>query len=191
MLICAALADYLHVEMQPSDHPSPLVFSPTSPPPSVLLSTPCQYQCAKGHPGNREAAVDIEINKQKKRERSDGGQSLVIHRVNYRPASHKHTPKAAGSGGSEVSALFCCICMYVSITCLLCFVIILSVHVPSSLCSLLPSRSFSVLRLSSCSPSLGTESTQAVGVVETFLDRGFTLYLPALLVAVCFYSGRT
>lgn len=47
----------------------------------------------KGHSGNREAAVDREINKQKKRERSDGGQSLVIRRVNYRPASQKHTPK--------------------------------------------------------------------------------------------------
>lgn len=91
----------------------------------------------KGHPGNREAAVDREINKQKKRERSDGGQSLVIHRVNYRPTSHKHTPKAAGSGGREASALFCCLCMYVSITCFLCFVIILP-----SLCSLLPLCSF-------------------------------------------------
>lgn len=60
----------------------------------------------KGHPGNREAAVDREINKQqqKKSERSDGGQSPVIHRVNCRPKPHKRTPKASWSEGSEASA---------------------------------------------------------------------------------------
>lgn len=108
----------------------------------------------------------------------------MIHRVNYRPTSHKRTPKAAGSGGSEASALFFCICMYVSIT----------FHLLSSLCFLLPLCIFSLLLLSSCfplPPSLGTESTQAVGVVETFLDRGVTLYLPVLVVSVCFYLRRT
>lgn len=118
----------------------------------------------------------------------------MIRRVNCRPASQKHTPKAAGSVGSEASALFCCLCMYVSITCFLRFIIILSLHLPSSLCSLRHLCSFSVLLLSSCYPrpaSLGTESTQAVEVVETFLDRGVTLYLPVLVVSVCFYLGRT
>lgn len=140
--------------MQPSDHPNPLSSFHLP-----LLSLHPFFQTmsipmCKGHPGNREAAVDREINKQKKRERSDGGQSLVFRRVNYRPTSHRHTPKAAGSAGSETSALFCCLCMYVSITCSLCFVIILFLHLPSSLCSRFPSRSFLVLLLSSCSPPL-------------------------------------
>lgn len=142
--------------MQPSDQPSPRPWSFHLPllsplPPSSFFRAVSIPTC-KGHPGNREAAVDREINKQKKRERSDGGQSLVIHRVNYRPTSHKHTPKAAGSVGSEASALFCRLCMYASITCFRCFVFILSLHPPSSLCSLLPLCSFSVLLLSSCSP---------------------------------------
>lgn len=64
-------------------------------PPFHAVSIPM----CKGHPGNREAVVDREINKQKKRERSDGGQSLVIHRVNCRATSHEHTPKAPGLMG--------------------------------------------------------------------------------------------
>ena len=126
----------------------------------------------------------------------------MIHKVNYRPTSQKHTPKAAGSAGSEASALFCCLCMYVSITCFLYIVISLSPHLSSSLCDFFPSCSFSMLLLSSCFPlppslpppffaSLGTESTQAIGVVETFLDGGVTLYLSVLFVSVCFYLGRT
>ncbi len=137
MLICAAVAvDYLHAAMLPSDHPNPpssfhLPLFSLHP----LFHTMSIPMC-KGHPGNREAAVDREINKQKKRERSDGGQSLAIHRVNYRPVSHRHTPKAAGSGGSEASAPSRCLCMYVSIACFFCFVIILSLFVSSLLCAL-------------------------------------------------------
>lgn len=145
MLICGALAvDYLHVEIAAIRSSQPPHLPVLSRHPLFHTMSMC-----KGHPGNREAAVDREINKQKKRERSDGGQSLVIHRVNYRPTSHKHTPKTAGSGGSEASALFC---TCVSITCFLCFVIILSLHLPSSLCSLLPLSSFCLLLLSSCFP---------------------------------------
>ena len=116
-------------------------------------------------------------------ERSDGGQSLVIHRVNYRPTSYKHTPKAAGSGGSEISALFFGLCMYVSIT----------FHLLSSVCSLLPLCSFAALLLSSCfslPPSLSGD-WKHTGSVLTFLDRGVTLYLPVLVVSVCFYFWRT
>lgn len=98
MLICAALAvDYLHVEMQPSDHPNPPSFHLP-----LLLHTlfhTMSIPTCKGHPGNREAVVDREINKQKKRERNDGGQNPVNHRVNCRPTSHKHTPNAPGLGG--------------------------------------------------------------------------------------------
>lgn len=93
----------------------------------------------KGHPGNREAAVDREINKQRKKERSDGGQSLLIHRVNYRPESHRHTPKAVGSGGSKTFALLCYLCICVSNTCFPCFVIILFL-IFQPLCALLPPR---------------------------------------------------
>lgn len=94
-----------------SDHPNPPRPFTCLSSASVLLFHTMSIPMCKGHPGNREAAVDREINKQKKRERSDGGQSLVSHRVNYRPPSHKHTPKAAGSGGAEASALLCCLCM--------------------------------------------------------------------------------
>lgn len=65
----------------------------SQPPPSFHLPLPLFHPLfhtmsiplGKGHPGNREAVVDIEINKQKKRERSDGKLCLVIFRVNYRP----------------------------------------------------------------------------------------------------------
>lgn len=166
-------------------------------PPFHTVSIPM----CKGHPGNREAAVDREINKQKKRERSDGGQSLVIHRVNCRPTSHKHTPKAPGLGG--VRPLLSNrehLCMYVSITCFLCFVIVLALHLPSSLClcSLLPLCSLLVLCLSSCFPLprlfLTTESAQAVGVVETFFgQRRHFLFSRVLFFffSVCFYLRRT
>lgn len=121
--------DYLLVEMQPSDHPDP---PPHPPPPSSSSHLPLLRLCpafhttsipmCKGHPGNRAAAVDGEINKQKKRERSDGGQSLVIHRVNYRPAAHEHTPKAAGSERerglcSLIPALYACLHDLFSLLC--------------------------------------------------------------------------
>lgn len=175
------------LKLQPSDHPNP----PSSFHLPLLSLHPLFHTMSipmcKGHPGNREAAVDREINKQKKRERSDGGQSLVIHRVNYRPTSHRHTPKAAGSAGSEASAPPRRLCMHVSITQFLCFVIILSLRLLCALSS--PHVAFfgAASVFLPPPPSPGTESTLAAGVVETFLDGGVTLYLPALPVTVCFY----
>lgn len=59
----------------------------------------------KGHPGNRAVAVDSEINKQKKREESNGGQSPAVAGVNCRPASQEHTPAPPGLGGAHTSDL--------------------------------------------------------------------------------------
>lgn len=102
-------------------------------PPFHTVSIPM----CKGHPGNREAAVDREINKQKKRERSDGGQSLVIHRVNCRPTSHKHTPKAPGLGGVRPLlsiAVFVCMSLLLVFSALSFFV--LSISHPLCACAL-------------------------------------------------------
>lgn len=173
-----------------------------SPPPAPLSSHPpllslyplfhgVSIPMCKGHPGYREAAVDREINKQKKRERSDGGQSPVIHRVNYRPAPHKHTPKPAGARRSATSApcfaLLLCLWMCFSCAYLPCFVAVLSLwfFLSLSLCALsspplasLCSLCLPVTRATSPPPSLPLsrlENTQATGGVETFLDRGVTL----------------
>lgn len=125
---------------------------------------------SKGHPGNREAAVDREINKQKKRERCDGGQSLVIQRVNYRRASYKDTPNIR-----PLLRFFFFVFLYI-IFCALLFIYIYP-------CALF---CFSVLPL-----SLGTKITHAVVIVETFLDRSVTLYLLVLAISACFHLGRT
>lgn len=81
--------------------------------PFILFSTTMSISVRKGHPGNREAVVDREINKQKKRERSDGGQSLVIHRVNYRPHLRSTLWMLHGLQGVRGSLLFYCLCMYI------------------------------------------------------------------------------
>lgn len=127
----------------------------------------------KGHPGNREAAVDREINKQKKRERSDGGQSPVIHRVNCRPTSHKPTPNAP----SPLRPLLSLYAGLYGLFSLLCH------------SSFSPSPSFPCVargccaRLPVCSPSRDRKHTQAEGVVETVSDRRVNLRLPG---AGCF-----
>lgn len=176
MLIFAALAvDYLHVEMQPSDHPNP----PSSFHLPLLSLHPLFHTVSipmcKGHPGNREAAVDREINKQKKRERSDGGQSLMIHRVNYRPTSHKHTPKAAGSWGGVRPLLSFAVFVYMSL--LLVFSALSLFFLSISLCS--PCIAFWCCFSLPVSPSLppslraslGTESTQAIGVCRNLFGQ--------------------
>lgn len=83
--------------MQPAD-PPPHPFTRHSSV-SILPIHAVSIPMCKGHPGNREAAVDREINKQKKREESNGGQDRVIHRVKRRPTSQEHTPAAPGLMG--------------------------------------------------------------------------------------------
>lgn len=81
---------------------------PTHPPPlptSLLPIHAVSIPACKGHPGNRAAAVDSEINKQKKREESNGGQSPAVAGVNCRPASQEHTPAPPGLGGAHTSDL--------------------------------------------------------------------------------------
>lgn len=106
-----ATGGLLIIYMQPWDHPISCVFSPASPPSSAL----CFFQTmsipmCKGHPGNREAAVDREINKQKAKGREEWWRAEPGDReVNYRPMSPKHTPKTAVSGGNRAfpfSAVF-------------------------------------------------------------------------------------
>lgn len=124
---------------------------------------------SKGHPGNREAAIDREINKQKKRERCDGGQSLVIQRVNYRRASYKDTP--------NISPLLRIFFFFLYI--IFCALLFIYIYPCALFC-------FSVLPL-----SLGTKITHAVVIVEIFLDRSATLYLLVLAISACFHLGRT
>lgn len=82
-----------------------IIYMLQSPPPtchssaSILPIHTVSIPVCKGHPGNREAAVDREINKQKKREASNAGQSRVIHRVKCRPTSQEHTPTDPGLMG--------------------------------------------------------------------------------------------
>lgn len=185
-LVFMLISRLLIIYMQPSDHPNPpMSFHLTLLSLHPLFQTVSIPMC-KGHPGNTEAAVDREINKQKKRERSDGGQSLVIHGVNYRPTSHKHTPKAGGSWGRlSLSMLSLYVCLYYQFLCCYCsFSLSLILLVLSFPCGVYSSVGF--LRLPP-SPS-GDLCTQAVRVIETFLDRDVTLYSP---LSVCFYLERT
>lgn len=138
--------------------------------PFILFFHIMSIPMSKGHPGNREAAVDREINKQKKRERCDGGQSLVIQRVNYRRASYKDTPNI-----SPLLRIFFSFYILFSVLCYL------YTSIP-----VLCSAFLSVLPL-----SLGTKITHAVVIVEIFLDRSATLYLLVLAISACFHLGRT
>lgn len=94
-------------------HPSPCIFSPGSPSsPALRFFQTVSIPTCKGHPGNREAAVDKEINKQKAKGREEWWRAEPgEHGVNYRPMSPKHTPKTAASGGNQAftfSAVFLC-----------------------------------------------------------------------------------